>query len=204
MIRYISLFLTLAAAGLRSPGAVPSTVPDLPGLPESQEAPAAFDFASNGVVDDTTHQADRTAFDAIEEISDGLGPLYNAQSCRECHQNPASGGVSQVAELARRPSGSARTLRQPERSDRRGTVIITGRTLINDRAICPSAAFPDQEIQERVPVEARPFVPCACRSVLFGDGFVEAVPDETLLRIAAWQCRETKGASAGRPSRCRY
>src|SRR2546425_11197124 len=99
MMRYISLFLTLAAAGSARLAPVPSTVPDLPGLPESQEAPAAFDPASNGVVDDATHQADRTAFDAIEDISDGLGPLHNAQSCRECHQNPASGGGSQVAEL---------------------------------------------------------------------------------------------------------
>jgi hypothetical protein len=97
MMRYISLFLTLAAAGCAR--VVPSTVPDLPGLPESKEAPAAFDSASNGVVDDATHQADRTAFEQVEEISDGLGPLYNAQSCRECHQNPASGGGSQVAEL---------------------------------------------------------------------------------------------------------
>jgi CxxC motif-containing protein (DUF1111 family) len=30
---------------------------------------------------------------------DGLGPLYNAQSCRECHQNPTSGGPSQITEL---------------------------------------------------------------------------------------------------------
>jgi CxxC motif-containing protein (DUF1111 family) len=33
---------------------------------------------------------------------------------------------------------------------------------------------------------------------LFGDGFVEAVPDTTLLRIAAWQCRETKGLICGK------
>jgi hypothetical protein len=33
----------------------------------------------------------------------------------------------------------------------RGAEIISGRTLVNDRAICPSAAFPDTEIQERVP-----------------------------------------------------
>lgn len=32
-------------------------------------------------------------------FSDGLGPLFNAQSCRECHQNPVSGGATQVLEL---------------------------------------------------------------------------------------------------------
>src|SRR6266478_4517135 len=119
MMRYISLFLTLAAAGCTRLAPVPSTAPDLPGLPESQEAPAAFDSASNGVVDDTTHQADRTAFDAIEEIQERV---------------PSSETI--------------RTLR-----------ISLG---------------------------------------LLGDGFVEAVPDQTLLRIAAWQCRETKGRICGK------
>ena len=32
-----------------------------------------------------------------------------------------------------------------------GSEIIKGRTLVNLRAICPNAAFPGTEIQERVP-----------------------------------------------------
>ncbi len=67
-----------------------------PALPE---APTGFDNKTNGLVDDATHQADQAKFDEFEQISDGLGPLYNAQSCRECHQNPTSGGVSQITEL---------------------------------------------------------------------------------------------------------
>jgi hypothetical protein len=63
------------------------------------EAPAAFDNKSNGTVDDPTHAADQGKFDEIGNVGDGLGPLYNAQSCRECHQNPTSGRGSQVAEL---------------------------------------------------------------------------------------------------------
>src|SRR5579872_7310979 len=69
-----------------------------PVAPAASEAPAGFDNKSNGFVDDTTHQADQVKFDEVEGIPDGLGPLYNAQSCRECHQNPSSGGGSQVAE----------------------------------------------------------------------------------------------------------
>ena len=46
------------------------------------EAPAGFDNKSNGVVDDPTHQADQAKFDEVEGVADGLGPLYNAQSCR--------------------------------------------------------------------------------------------------------------------------
>src|SRR2546430_9404771 len=38
-------------------------------------------------------------FEEFEAIPDGLGPLFNAQSCRECHQNPVTGGSSQILEL---------------------------------------------------------------------------------------------------------
>jgi CxxC motif-containing protein (DUF1111 family) len=67
--------------------------------PQFPEAPAGFDNKSNGMVDDQTHQADQVKFDSVEVVADGLGPLYNAQSCRECHQNPTSGGASQITEL---------------------------------------------------------------------------------------------------------
>jgi CxxC motif-containing protein (DUF1111 family) len=197
MMRYISVLLALAAAGCARVAQVPSTVPDLPGLPGSQEAPAAFDSASNGVVDDATHQADQKAFDQVEEISDGLGPLYNAQSCRDCHQNPASGGGSQVTELRAGHRDRQGRFVAPSVPIAGGSEIITGRTLINDRAICPNAAFPAQEIQERVP-SSETIRALRISLALFGDGFVEAVPDETLLRIAAWQCRETKGRICGK------
>src|SRR6202011_1127375 len=78
-----------------------------------------------------------------------------------------------------------------------GSVIITGRTLINDRAICPSAAFPIPEIQERVP-SSETIRALRISLSLFGDGFVEAVPDTTLVHIAAWQCRETQGRICGK------
>ncbi len=68
-------------------------------ISQRSEAPTGFDNRSNGVVDDSTHQADQEKFDEVEAIADGLGPLYNAQSCRECHQNPTSGGPSQITEL---------------------------------------------------------------------------------------------------------
>ena len=59
--------------------------------PQTSQAPTGFDDKSNGMVDDATHQADKSRFDDIETVSEGLGPLYNAQSCRECHQSPTFG-----------------------------------------------------------------------------------------------------------------
>src|SRR5438094_892209 len=131
-----------------SPPPPPISVP----IPSSAaEAPTGFDDRSNGANDDSTHEVDQEAFDEVEEIADGLGPLYNAQACRECHQNPTSGGASQITELRVGHLGPDGRFRDEDIPIARGTVTISGRTLINDRAICPNAAFPDSEIQERVP-----------------------------------------------------
>ncbi len=72
----------------------------------ASEAPAGFDGVSNGLVDAATHAEDLEAFDGAEEIDEGLGPLYDAQACRECHQTPISGAASQVSELRVGPSGA--------------------------------------------------------------------------------------------------
>lgn len=101
------------------------------------EAPALFDNATNGFTDQATFDADRAAFEEREEKADGLGPVYNAQSCVECHQNRVSGGVSQILELRAGHSG-------PDGS----FVPAPGGSLINSRSI-------NTTIQERVPAEPR-------------------------------------------------
>src|SRR5215831_15530747 len=165
-------------------------------IPQFPEAPAAFDNRSNGMADDQTHAADQEAFDDVETVADGLGPLYNAQSCRECHQNPTSGGGSQVAELRVGHLGLDRRFLNPNIPIAHGTEIISGRTLVNDRAICPSGAFPETEIQERVP-DSETVRTTRVSLNLLGDGFVEAVPDRTLIDLARNQCRNSHGKICG-------
>jgi CxxC motif-containing protein (DUF1111 family) len=161
------------------------------------EAPTGFDGVTNGVVDQTTHQADQAKFEEVENIPDGLGPIYNAQSCRECHQNPVSGGISQITELRVGHRDSAGNFVNPSVPIADGTVVITGRTLINDRAICPNGAFPNIQLQERVPATEN--IRTLRTSLnLLGDGFIEAVPDETLQSIAADQCRKSHGKICGK------
>jgi CxxC motif-containing protein (DUF1111 family) len=58
------------------------------------EAPTSMDTTTNGVATQADMDAARDLFEEIEQISDGLGPVYNAQSCRECHQNPVTGAGS--------------------------------------------------------------------------------------------------------------
>src|SRR5258708_1067739 len=115
------------------------------------EAPPGFHDKTNRAVSDSSHQADREKFDAVEGVADGLGPLYNAQSCRECHQNPTSGGASQVTELRVGHLGPDGAFRNANIAIARGNVVIAGRTPVNARAICPNAAFLDSDIQGRVP-----------------------------------------------------
>ena len=153
------------------------------------EAPTGLDNKTNGVVDDATHAADQAKFDEVEQVPDGLGPLYNAQSCRECHQNPTSGGSTQISELRVGHRGSHGKFENPEIPIARGTEIIKGRSLVNDRAICPSAAFPVTEIQERVP-DSEQIRTFRVSLNLLGDGFVEAVPDQTFVNLAKEQCNK--------------
>jgi len=195
MLRAMWLVLvasTLAACPLGPP---PPPI-SVPGPSDAADAATGFDNRSNGVADDSTHQADQETFDEVEDIVDGLGPLYNAQSCRECHQNPTSGGASQVSELRVGHNAPDGRFQNAEIPIARGAVVISGRTLVNDRAICPNAQFPDSEIQERVP-DTETIRTTRLSLNLLGDGLVEAVADETLLEIARAQRRTTRGTIRG-------
>src|SRR6267154_1340029 len=157
--------------------------------PHLSEAPAGFDNRSNAVVDDQTHRLDQANFEQFEAVSDGLGPLFNAQSCRECHQSPVTGGVSQVMELRvghKSPDGKFRNSEIPINH---GSEIIKGRSLVNQRTICPNTAFPSVEIQERVP-DSETIRTFRTSLGILGDGFVEAVDDSTLITLANRQCRQ--------------
>ena len=154
------------------------------------EAPTGFDNKTNGMVDDATHAADQERFDEVEGVTEGLGPLYNAQSCRECHQNPTSGGASQISELRVGHRGPGGKFQNPEISIARGTEIIKARSLVNDRAICPNSAFPSAETQERVP-DSEKIRTFRVSVSLLGDGFVEAVPDQTFVDLAREQCQNS-------------
>jgi CxxC motif-containing protein (DUF1111 family) len=142
------------------------------------EAPTGFDTQPNGMVDQVTHDGNREVFEEAEGAEEGLGPVYNAEACSSCHQNPVTGAISQVTEL-----------RAGHRDSRGNFVDAAGGSLINDRAIHPS-------IQERVAgtETVRTF-----RTSLntLGDGFVEAIDSNTLLAIANNQPRQSGGRIAG-------
>lgn len=158
--------------------------------PSVPEALTGFDDQSNGFSDPDRRTADQKFFEEVEDITpEGLGPLYNAQSCRECHQTPISGAASQVAELRVGHLDAHGLFQNPEIPINHGAEVIRDRTLVNDRAICP-------EIQERVP-ETETIRTTRLATSTLGDGYVEAISDETLLKIRREQCRASHGKICG-------
>ncbi|HEY6465497.1 MAG TPA: hypothetical protein VIY69_05860, partial [Candidatus Acidoferrales bacterium] len=115
------------------------------------DAPTGYDNQTNGLVDQKTHASDQVAFDRVLGVDDGLGPLYNGQSCRECHENPTSGGASQISALRVGHLDAQGHFQDPEIPVARGEQIIKGRSLVNDRSICPNINSPNTDVQEHVP-----------------------------------------------------
>src|SRR6266478_5647421 len=165
----------LLGLGVHSRGQSPTQPP---------EAITGFDDQSNGFSDLNRRQADQRVFEEIEHIApDGLGPLYNAQSCRECHQTPVTGASSQVTEQRVGHLDGYGQFHNPQIPINHGAGIIKDRNLVNDRAICP-------EIQERVPATETVRTTRLVTNTL-GDGYVEAIADETLLNIRKEQCESS-------------
>ncbi len=120
-------------------------------------APTGFDNLTNGFESQAQFDLDRANFDSREEFADGLGPIYNAQACAECHQNPVSGAISQITELRKGRFDGATFTDSP------------GGSLNNDRAV-------DASIQERV-LGADNVVDLRSSLNILGDAYVEAIPD---------------------------
>jgi CxxC motif-containing protein (DUF1111 family) len=158
------------------------------------EAPTGFDSLTNGYLpqgpDFETLDEDnvepgrsfndnRFIFEETETSDDGLGPVYNAQSCRECHQNVATGGASQVAEH-----------RTGHVED--GVFFESlGGSLVHSRAT-------DPRIVERVisTDEVRTF---RISTNTLGSGFIEAIPNAAIMEVRQEQPAAMRGAAVPAP-----
>ena len=177
------------------------------------EAPTGFDTLTNGMVTQAVHDTDRKTFEERDDVVKGLGPLYNAQSCAECHQNPVTGGISQVSELrAGHLDGSGNFVPATVTINDGGGlpgVTIANRSLINQRATCPGVVtdndptnavpdgtiiynHPNDEAEERLSSADDIRTRRAATNVL-GLGFVEAISNTTLQNIPNTQPSGMKG-----------
>src|ERR1041385_4581076 len=173
------------------------------------EAPAGFDTLTNDAtfVSQATHDADRDTFEERDAANEGLGPVYNATSCADCHQNPVTGGISQISELrAGHSDGFGNFVPATVTINDGGGlpgVTIANRSLINQRATCPGVVtdvtthaivynHPNEQAQERVPgaetIRARRMT-----TNVLGLGFVECISNTTLQNIPRVQPNEMRG-----------
>jgi CxxC motif-containing protein (DUF1111 family) len=169
------------------------------------EAPRGFDTptlsdspgsqsVSNGIAKLPGFAVDQARFERKHAAGDpaaslGLGPVFNATACADCHQNVVTGAVSQITELRAGHINSNGNFAKPTVPINGGNNTAAGRSLVNDRGICEAASehLPDSENIRSL------------RAVLstLGDGFVEAVDDRTLLAIAANQPAQSQGKIHG-------
>jgi CxxC motif-containing protein (DUF1111 family) len=162
--------------------------------PPPVDALTGFDDKTNNFTTQTTFTADKVVFEEVDQIADGLGPVYNAQSCSECHQNPVTGAISQITELRAGHNVVVNGVTT--------FVDAPGGSLINDRGI-PTKNYngdpkKSAKVQERVPplytagiIGGGPALTAEQKIRTFrtslntlGDGFVEAIADGTLIAIA--------------------
>jgi CxxC motif-containing protein (DUF1111 family) len=190
--KYWSIVLTLCGASVAALAAQQALT----------EAPTGFDTptlvenpgsrsVSNGIAEPAgdSFALDQQVYETTHDVNSGLGPVFNARACSDCHQNPVSGGPSQFTELRVGHKDANGNFVNPTIPIDDGASSISGRSLVNDRSVVPEA-------QEHVPATENIRALRAALNTL-GDGFVEAIDDNTLLAIADQQARTTHGKIHG-------
>jgi CxxC motif-containing protein (DUF1111 family) len=190
----IGLVIAITNLAAQSPASADSgastfaiTTPPPDGTP-GQFGGGGFSNQPNGLISQSAFNADTATFEEVDRVPDGLGPIYNAQSCSECHQNPVTGAISQITEERAGHIDAAGNFIAPSIAvfDENGTQFtVSGRTLINSRAVCA-------EQQELLPTTE---TIRAFRTSLntLGDGFVEMVLDQTLINLLTTERTESGG-----------
>jgi CxxC motif-containing protein (DUF1111 family) len=191
------LVRTCLAASLTALSAGLTLVQAEPAVPT--EAPAGFNTPSfnsahsinNGLIEPPgdSFALDQQIYEQDKTVALGLGPVYNATSCVACHQNPNSGAAGQITELRVGHNDANGNFVNPTIYINDGQNTITGRSIVNDRAIGPQA-------QEVIPKTENIRALRATLNTL-GDGFVEAIDDNTLIAIAAAQPKLSDGRVHG-------
>lgn len=144
---------------------------------QATEAPAGFDGLTNGFLRQGDFEQDKELFEERRTIANGLGPVFNAQSCAECHTNPVTGGSSQVSALRAGIFDGKKFIEPP------------GGSVIHDRAT-------DASLQSKVSDKWNVKTSRLSTNTL-GGGFVEAIGDDTLREIAKRQSQQSNGEIHG-------
>ena len=115
-------------------------------------------------------------FEEVDDIEEGLGPVFNGKSCAECHAVPSTGGSEPNVGVARETRISRIFKGRFDPLD--GSVSVDrGGQLLQQRAIDVEGCTLRGEV---VPTEAT-IVSSRNSTPLFGAGLMEAIPESTIL-----------------------
>src|SRR5437867_3753186 len=134
----------------------------------------------------------KVVFDSLFTPATGLGPLFNADGCKECHETPVSGGTGDEVErhaTAFHPGGPGRPCDELAAEggpvfQKRVTPALHAALNIDSEPVSPHATA----------IAAR------TTPVILGFGLLDAVPDSVILSYADPDDRNGDGIS-GRPNR---
>ena len=117
-------------------------------------------------------QAGKEVFQRVFTPETGLGPLFNADSCVECHENPTIGGVGDEIEI------HATRFIPPDTCD---PLFQEGGNVIQQKAtpLLQAKGVQKEQIPPDATAQAQRTTP-----PLFGLGLVDAIPDATILARA--------------------
>ena len=134
----------------------------------------------------------RVVFDSAFAPETGLGPLFNAVACGECHEDPAAGGAGDEIErhaTAFHPAATARPCDE---------LVALGGPVFQQR-VTPALRAAVGIDSEPVPPQMTAIAARTSPDIL-GFGLLDAVPDSAILVRADPDDRDRDGIS-GRPNR---
>src|SRR5213593_3557656 len=168
--RWIALLAMCSAASCRRP---PQPGDPLPGLSAAERA----QFDSGKVV-----------FDSVFTPQTGLGPLFNANGCGECHEDPAAGGLGDEVEVHATAF----------RGGMCDPLVQEGGPVIQQHTT--------PALKQALGIDQEPFPPSATARAMrtspaiFGRGLLDLVPDSVILSYADPSDKNHDGVK-GRPNR---
>jgi hypothetical protein len=136
-------------------------------------------------------QASAATFQEIETVEDGLGPIFNGNSCGGCHSQPGPGGGSAFFETRFGRSSTVAGGADGGPTDFDPLEQLGGNlqqffSIGAEGAPSPGCSFPI----EIVPPQAD-IIALRRTTPLFGLGLVDNVPDDTFRQLAALEARRT-------------
>jgi len=150
-------------------------------------------------IDPTGFATAKAAFATVEELPDGLGPIFNEKACGNCHTQGATGGAG--VQIERRfgttfRNGNGQTVFEPLANDGLGPFPARGGSLRQLMTVGSFTGLGGQACSvplEHEPPEATIHNVGRLTTPLFGLGLVDTIPDSFFDSLASAEPAAVRG-----------